>query len=120
MATTNPSQEDEGELKRLASIEAKYRSQSARWDLDIAIFLFLVLIIVIILLFEDISINIVAPIAIFGLLMVWLEGWHRGKNLYKRFYEEELARAREIKQATKNMEETVDKQVQKALRERWR
>jgi DNA-binding CsgD family transcriptional regulator len=67
------------------------KARSARWDLDIAIFLFAVLIIVMILLFQGVGIGITAPVAVFGLAMIWLEGWRREKKLYKFFYEEELA-----------------------------
>ena len=117
------------EMKREAIRRAKERARIARWDLDVAVFLFVVLIIVIILLFQDISIGIVAPIAIFGLAMVWITGWRRGQHLYRGFYEEELVRLeKEIeeaeekekreKNAGKPREETVEEAVQRALRER--
>jgi hypothetical protein len=79
-------------MERTAAQNAKIRARVARWDLDIALFLFAVLIIVIILLFQKISIEVVGPVAIFGLATVWLVGWKRGKKLYQRFYEEELAK----------------------------
>lgn len=111
------------ELEKLASIKARERSQVARWDLDIAVFLFVVLIIVIILLFQDIGIEIVAPVAIFGLAMVWLVGWRRGNQLYKKFYEQELALMKESlkteKHVGKTMEETIEEKVQKAFLERF-
>ncbi len=49
------------------------------------------MIIVIILSFQGIGIEIVAPIAFFGLAMAWLVGWRQGRQLYKRFYDEELS-----------------------------
>ncbi len=76
------------EMKRTASQRARDRAGAARWDLDIAVFLFAILIIVTILLFQDIGIEVVAPIAIFGLAMVWVVGWRRGRQLYQRFYDE--------------------------------
>ena len=85
----NPEQAD-SEIERTAAQRARDRAEAARWDLNIAIFLFAVLITVIILLFQGIGIEIVAPVAIFGLVMVWLVGWRRGKQLYERFYDEEL------------------------------
>ena len=114
------------ETEKLAAQRARDRAREARWDLNIAIFLFAVLIIVIILLFQEIGIEVVAPIAIFGLAMVWLVGWRRGRQLYQRFYDEELAKLeQELKKAVKGevkktVEETIEEQVQKALRERWR
>ena len=107
------------ETERTAAQRAKVRSNAARWDLDIAVFLFAILIIIIILLFQQIGIEIVAPVAIFGLAMVWLVGWRRGGQLYERFYEEELEKGR-IKIIKGTLEETVLEQVQKALRERGR
>jgi c-di-AMP phosphodiesterase-like protein len=107
----------------MATRRARDRAKDARWDLNIAIFLFAVLIIIIILLFQEIKIEIVAPVAIFGLAMVWLVGWRQGRQLYQRFYDEELATLeRELQKTAEGatIEETVEEKVQKALRERWR
>ncbi len=108
------SKEDEQRAVQRAS----ERARTARWDLNIAIFLFAVLIIIIILLFQGISLEVVAPIAAAGLVMVWLTGWRQGRQLYERFLEEELTRL-EFKRSRK-MEETIEEVVQRALRERWR
>jgi len=119
-----PEQENE-EIKRLAAKRAGLRARDARWDLDIAIFLFGVLTIVIILLFQGIGVEVVASVALFGLVMVWFCGWKRGKQLYQSFYEEELADLeRDLEKKRKPLgeaiEETIEEKVQKALRERWR
>ena len=106
------------ETEQLAAQRARERARVARWDLNVAIFLFAVLIIILILLFQGVTIEIVAPIAVFGLAMVWLVGWRQGRRLYPRFYEEELSKL-EIAQV-KPVEETIEEKVQKALRERWR
>jgi predicted membrane chloride channel (bestrophin family) len=111
-------------MERTAAQSAKIRARVARWDLDIAVFLFAVLIIVMILLFQKIGIEIVGPVAIFGLAMVWLVGWRRGKQLYQRFYEEELARMKsESKESVKKIVEekvavTVEDMVKKAFLKR--
>lgn len=119
-----PAQASE-EIRRLAARRAGERARVARWDLNVAVFLFAVLIIVIILLFQGVGIEVVAPIAIFGLTVVWLVGWRRGRQLYQSFYAEEIAileRDSERKRKTVKavIEETVDEKVAKALRERWR
>ena len=57
-------------MQQTAAQRATVRARTARWDLNVAIFLFTVLIIIIILLFHGIGIEIVAPVAIFGLAMV--------------------------------------------------
>jgi hypothetical protein len=114
----------EPEFEQTAAQRAKIKARAARWDLDVAVFLFLVLIIVIILLFQDIGVEFVSPLAVFGLSMVWLVGWRRGKVLYQRFYEEEMFRLEQEKRATAEenitkIEETVEEIVQRALRKRW-
>ena len=80
------------ELERAAAKRARDRANAARWNLDVAIFLFAVVITVIILSFQGVGIEIVAPVTIFGLAMTWLVGWRQGKQLYPRFYDEELSR----------------------------
>lgn len=114
------------EMERAAAQRAGDRAKAARWDLDVAVFLFAVLIIIIILLFQDVGLEIVAPVAIFGLAMVWVVGWRRGKQLYGRFYDEErLKLKQELKKVVEGVvkekiEETIDEKVQRALRERLR
>jgi len=109
-------------MEQTAAQRAKDRANAARWNLDIAVFSFALLIIVIILLFQGIGIEIVAPVAVFGLAMVWLAGWWQGRQLYQRFYDEELSKlVRELRRTVKGaVEETIEEKVQKALRERWR
>ena len=111
----------------VAARRARDRARIGRWDLNIAIFLFAVLILVIILAtYTKAGIEVVAIVALFGLSMVWLVGWNRERQLYQRFYEEEVANLeQESKQTLKaavkeSVEETIEEQVQKALRERWR
>ncbi len=115
------------EMEQSAAQRARDRAGAARWDLNIAVFLFAVLILVIILAtYTKMGIEVVAPIALFGLAMVWLMGWRRGKQMYQRFYDEELFKLeRELKRTVKEVveetiEETVEEKVQKALRERWK
>ncbi len=113
------------EMERTAARRARGRASNARWDLNVAIFLFAVLILVIILAtYTKMGIEVVAPVAIFGLAMAWLVGWRRGKQLYQPFYDEELSKLElEVKKAVartvkKTVEETIEEKVQKALRER--
>ena len=120
-------QQDTPETKQLAARRARDRAGAARWDLNIAVFLFAILVLVIILAtYTKMGIEVVAPIAIFGLAMVWLVGWRRGKQLYQRFYDEELLNLKqELKKTVartvkKTVEETIEERVQKALRERWK
>ncbi|MBA7656255.1 hypothetical protein ES703_64175 [subsurface metagenome] len=115
------------EMEQLAVRRARDRAKNARWDLNVLIFLFAVMIMVIILAtYTKAGLEVVAPIAIFGLAMVWLVGWRRGGQLYQRFYDEELSKLeQELKKTVagavkKTVEETIEERVQKALRERWK
>lgn len=122
MAETEATKQISPELEREAAQKARDRARTARWDLDVAVFLFAVLIIVVILLFQDVRVEIVAPVALFGLAMVWLIGWRRGKQLYQRFYGEEIIRIeRELKKTVQTpAEDTIEERIQKALRERYK
>ena len=80
------------ELKRAAAQRARDRANAARWNLNVALFLFALLIFIIILItYTKVGIEVVAPVAVFGLAMVWLVGWRQGRQLYPRFYDEELS-----------------------------
>ncbi len=132
MSQETASEPTREEIKLEAARRARERARIARWDLDVAVFLFVVLIIVIILLFQNIGLEIVAPVAIFGLVMVWVVGLWRGRQLYLSFYNEEFVRLeRELKteeekekrekrekRIEKTIEETIEETVQRALRER--
>jgi archaellum biogenesis protein FlaJ (TadC family) len=117
---TKAPEQDIAEIEQIAAQQAKYRANVARWSIEIAIFLFALLIILIILLSEGIGIEIVAPIAIFGLAMVWFVGRRQGKQLYKRFYHEEMRKLRlELKGiAGETLEDELEEQVREALARR--
>ena len=70
---------------------AKYRANASRWNLDVAIFLFGILAIIVILGNQGVGIWILAPIATFGLTMVWIVGWRQAKKAYQIYINEELA-----------------------------
>lgn len=108
------------ETERAAARRARDRADAARWSLEVAVFLFAVLIIVIILLFQGFGVEMVGPIAIVGLSLVWFMGWTQGKRLYQRFYEEELETLQQSQRDITAVEETIEEQVQKAFRQRWK
>ena len=82
-------------LEKLAAKRAKDKALSARWNVNIVILSYTVLATILLLRFEGVAIEIVSPVAIVGLAMIWLAGWMRGKKLYKQFYEQELYELRE-------------------------
>ena len=110
------------EMERIAAVRARDRARTARWDLDVTVFLFGILAIIMILLFEEVSVGIVASVAVFGLAMTWLVGWRRGRQLYRLFYQEELSTLEnELRTEVRRVVgETIEEVVQKALREKWR
>ncbi len=75
----------------LAEQTAREKTNVAKWGLSIVVFLFAILIIIIILTSQGIGINIVAPLAIMGLTAAWIVGLKRGREIYRRFYDEELS-----------------------------
>ena len=114
------------EMEQAAAQRARDRARNAKWDLNVAIFLFTILIIVIILSTTvQVGLEVVAPVAAVGLGLVWLQGWWHGKQLYIRFYKEEITKLEQEQQKTlkaavkDTMEETIEERVQKALRQRW-
>ncbi len=82
--------------EQLATERAREKIRTARWDLSVAVVAYAILGAVILLRFEGMAIEIVAPVAVFGLGLVWLMGWRRGKQLFKRFYNEELRSLQEF------------------------
>lgn len=79
------------ELESAAKQRASERANVAKWQLNIAVFLFAILIIIMVLLSQGIGVNVVAPVAIFGLTTVWVMGWKRARELYQRFLSEEIS-----------------------------
>lgn len=108
------------EMERVAARRARDQANAARWSLEVAVFLFAVLIIVIILLSQGFGVLLVGPIALVGLVLVWLIGWRQGKRLYQRFYEEEMESLQRAQKDITAVEETIEAQVQKAFRQRWK
>lgn len=82
-------------IAELAAQSAKKRATIARWDLNVVTFMFAILVLVLVLYFEGFGTAVVAPVAFFGLAMCWLVGWRRQKQLYERFYDEELSKYEE-------------------------
>jgi len=107
------------EIELMAVRSARDRARVAKWGLDAAVFLYAILIVIMILLFQGIALEIVAPVALFGLAVVWLTGWRRGKQLYQHFYYEELLKLerRSKDKVEGRTEERIDELVRRSLRE---
>ncbi len=88
-------------MVQIAEQRARERARTARWDLDVAVFFFSISLLVIILVVQGVGMEFVAPAAICGLAIGWLIGWLKGKQAYKRCYDEELLR---LQQGSKEKE----------------
>jgi putative nucleotidyltransferase with HDIG domain len=84
--------------KPLTVQQVKERTKSARWNVNTVIIAFAVLAVVIFLQFQGIVIEIVGPVAILGLSMIWLISWIQAKRIYKVFYEQELHQLQDLVQ----------------------
>ena len=112
MAEAEDTKQPSPGIELLAVQTARSKANVARWGLNIVVFLFAVLIITILLISLGVETNIVGPLAILGLGAVWLTGWRRGKQLYQRFYTEELSSLQE-----KPSKEAVARTAQLTFRE---
>ena len=79
------------EVEVAAMQRARERASVTRWQLNVAVVLLAILIVIMVLLSQGMGINVVGPVAILGLVAVWVMGWRRERRLYQRFYTEELS-----------------------------
>ena len=119
MSTSEPGKQVTPEMERAAARRARDRANSAKWSLEVAVFLFAILIIVVILLFEGLGVEIVGPVALVGLVLVWVIGWRQGKKMYQPFFDEEVELLQQKMKEITDVEDTIEEQVQKAFRQRW-
>ncbi len=101
-------------VELLATRIARSKTNVAKWDLNILVFLFVVLVVVIILVSLEIDTIIVAPVATFGLAMIWLMGWRRGKQLFQHYFTEELSSLRQepSKEVAAFVEQLTSREIQ--------
>ena len=74
---------------------ARHQANIAKWNLNAVILLFAFLTAIIILTSYGVGIAVVAPLAVFGLAIVWFLGWKRWNKTYPLFYNEALLRMQE-------------------------
>ena len=86
------SKQQDKQKEILAMEVAKNKTNVAQWGLNVAILLFGLMITTIILVSLGVDITVTTITALSGLLIVWLIGRARGRQLYQRFYIEELER----------------------------
>ena len=100
------------EMEPMAIHKARIRAKGAMWDLDVAVFLFAILALIIILRLGEIEIEIVGPVATFGLAVGWLMGWRHGRQLYWSFYNEELVKlTRELLEEKERKERKIEDDI---------
>ena len=81
--------------EQLADERAKLRARAVWWDFTMAIGSYSILTAVILLRLQGFGIEMVAPIAILGLAIIFLRGSRRGRQVYKLYYDEELHQLQE-------------------------
>ena len=74
-----------------ASKEARRRAKSSRWSIDTVILLLMSGLVTLMMNLAGTSIDIAVPAGFVGLITVAAVVWRREKQLYRRFYDEELA-----------------------------
>jgi len=89
---------------------ANEKALSARWNVNIVIFANAVFVAVVLMGIEGVAIEILAPVAVVGLSMIWLVSWLRWKRLYHQFYEQELS---QIEEVSRNEEDEVPRVEEK-------
>ncbi len=87
--------------EQLAAEKAKLRARTAWWDFTMAIGSYSILTAVILLRLQGFELEVVAPVAILGLAIIFLRGSRKGRQLYKIYYDEELNNLRELPQGAK-------------------
>jgi len=110
------------DIEQMAKKRANERIAVDRWNRDVTVFAFSILIIVIILIYNEVMMEIVATIAILGLVLIWIMGWLQGKKLFEQTYDEELLK---LQQEVKNLiretdDDAIEEKVRKAMRDMWR
>jgi hypothetical protein len=110
------------EMEQAAVKQAKSRTATERWNRDVTVFAFSILIIVVILLESGVGMEIVVPVAVLGLLSIWLMGWLQAKRLYLQIYREELDKLEQTARtiAQDKEEESIEEKLRQAMRDMWR
>ncbi len=83
-------------ILRLIRQSAKDRASSQRWSIDALILIGVFLVIILLLDFQGQNSWLVTTIAIAGLVILWVYGWFRSKNLESKFYDQELHKYEDI------------------------
>lgn len=86
-------------LEKLATEKARRQALTAKWNMSTVLLGFAVLAAIIVLQSENVAIEIVAPMAIIGLAIIWFTGYIRGRKLFGRLYDQELQDLRVFHQA---------------------
>ncbi|MFC1984486.1 response regulator transcription factor [Chloroflexota bacterium] len=78
-------------IELLAIQVARSQANATKWNLNTVILLFAVLITIIILVTQGIGNGVIVPLAVLGLIAVWVIGQRRGRQLYQSSYAETLS-----------------------------
>jgi len=74
-------------LEQLVDKMAKEQTAHSRWDISSAAIAYSLLFITIVLVYFSVAREIIALIAVFGLCLVWLKAWVKGRKLHRESYD---------------------------------
>lgn len=89
-------------LEKVAIEKAKQQALAVRWNMSTVLLGFAILAAVIVLRSESVATEIVAPMAIIGLAIIWLTGYIRGRKLFQRLYDQEIQDLRILRKEDNN------------------
>jgi len=81
---------DRPQVTELLHQKARDRATTLRWNANILILVSINFITVVILTLQGANSVIVAPVAVFGLLLVWVVSWLQAQRMEKRFFRQEM------------------------------
>jgi DNA-binding CsgD family transcriptional regulator len=81
---------------RLIRQSAKDRAEAEKWSASALVLIGVFFVIILLLDLQSVNTWLVAAIAISGLVLLWIFGWFRSRNLEMKFYQQELLEYEEI------------------------
>jgi ABC-type bacteriocin/lantibiotic exporter with double-glycine peptidase domain len=110
------------EIEQVATKRARERTNIEKWNRNVSALAFSILIVVIVLVYNEVSMVVVAPVAVLGLIAIWATGWMQGKRLYLQIYREELSKLQQevMKTAEGTKEEAIEGKIREAMRDMFR
>lgn len=105
-------------VKQRVAKRANDKALSLRWNVNIVIFANAVFVAVVLMGLEGVAIEILAPVAVVGLSLIWILSRFRWKRLYNEFYRQELMELDEVSRDEESKEDVTPIESPLTSRER--